>query len=430
MKLQIDSIDIRDLKFGPETKVCDHILEIDRRKLEEVILRDDRIKSVEIDIVSPGDRVRVVNIVDVIQPRCKVDREDEDFPGWLGKMRIAGNGRSRSLRGISLVLSNSHTKRPHLSFLDMFGIGAQMSKYGSMKNIILHPVPSENTGERDFESAVKLAGLTTAVYLARSSEGHSIDETEVYELDIPNLARGEKSNLPRVAYYFMVNTSQYDYQGIGDPILYGVQVTDLLPTIIHPNEILDGAVVNIHAAKGLDTYSLQNHAVIKELYKRNGNELNFVGVVIGVGTVEAIQRQRTAMMATNLISNVLGADGVILTKVHGGAGHVDLANVAEACEDLGIKTTLFIHLWHSGGSLSDDVLFSSDCLNAIVNVGQVMERVCLPQAEKILGGTTETTIYNPDFQQKAGDESIDAMETSIVGVFDHVGSAKIAVGEY
>ena len=425
MKLRIESVDIKTVKTGTKTYVSDHILFFNPKELEKVILRDERIESVELKVVNPGEHVRIVNVVDVIQPRCKVGRENEDFPGYLGKIAVAGTGTTRSLRNISVVLSNRYSKRPYSSIIDLFGIGAKMSKYGCMKHISVDPVPAGNTDEREFESAVKLAGLKTAVYLAKAADDHSTDETEVYDLDITNLAHDKKSYLPKIAYYYQLHTPQHDYQGIGDPILYGTEVTDLLPTVIHPNEILDGAVVNTHTIRAMDTYSIQNHPVIKDLYKRHGKELIFAGVVVGVASIEPIQRERMSMMAANLISNTLCAEGVILTKVHGGMPHVDLAFTADACERAGVKTVIFVNSWSSEGTFADQALFSSEFIDGVINIGNTFEKIRLPQTERILGGTIETPIFNPAFSQKAGDGSVEIEGFLLAGVYDHIGGAPI-----
>jgi sarcosine reductase len=425
MRLEIESVDISDVRLGKKTRVEKHVLQINLKELEEIILVDKRIGGVNINIVSPGDSCRIVNVVDVIQPRCKVGREGEDFPGYLGKVVPAGKGKTRSLRGIAIVLSNSISKRPYSSVMDMAGKGMELGEYRKMKVLSVHPLPSENTEERDFEMAVKLAGLKTAVYLAKAAAGQAVDETEVYEWDLPSVLSTGKSALPKVVYYYQLHTPQHDYQTIGDPILYGAPVTGLLPTIIHPNEVLDGAVINTHTLRGLDTYAIQNHAVIKELYKRHGKELIFAGVVIGVADVNPITRQRMSMMAANLIANVLGADGAILTKVHGGMPHVDLSQVAENCESLGVKTTLFIDMLQNIGSLSEAALFNADSLDAIINCGNVTERVYLPRLDKILGGTEETQVFNPAFPQKAGDPIVEIEGLLVSGVYSHVGGAKI-----
>jgi glycine reductase len=225
-------------------------------------------------------------------------------------------------------------------------------------------------------------------------------------------------------------TPQHDYQGIPDPILYGSEVKGLLPTIVHPNEILDGAVTSGHTIRELDTYTIQNHPLVRELYRRHRKDLIFAGVVIGVASLEPVQRERMAMMAASLVSNALAADGVVLTKTHGGMPHVDLALVAEACEHAGVKTTLFIQLVHGVGSTADEASFSSDALDAIVNIGQTQERIRLSQAERILGGDPATPISNPDFLRKAGDDEIEIEGFLLAGVFDVLGGSRIMAVDY
>lgn len=430
MKLEIQSIDIQDLQPGPKTYAKDRVLYVNLNELREILLKDGRIKSVDIHLVYPGDQVRIVNLLDVVQPRCKIDKVEADFPGFIGRLQLAGDGRTRSLRGVSALVSNPCTNRKYSALLDMSGLAAEMSRYGKMKHIHVAPAMSEGTEERDFEDAVKIAGLKTAVYLARGAEGHPVDETEVFELDIPNLDK--RSNLPRVAYYYQIYSPQHDHIGISDPCFYGTDVRNLTPTILHPNEVLDGGVVGAHTIRALDTYTIQNHGVIKELYKRNGKDLLFAGVVCGVANLEPVPRKRQAVMASNLVKNVLGADGVILTKIHGGLPHVDLALVAEECEKLGVKTAIFIQPLISYGTLADTLLFNAEAVNLIITVGATMERINIPlDAERFLGGTADTKIYCPDpIIQHAGDPMIDVEQFLIAGVHDHLGAANVIVKEY
>ena len=430
MRLEIQSIDIKDLRPGSKTYAKDHVLYVDIKELEQIILKDSRINSVDIHLVYPGERVRIVNLMDVVQPRCKIDKVEADFPGFIGRLQIAGSGRTRSLRGITVLVSNPCTNRKYSALLDMSGVVAEMSRYGKMKHISIAPTMADGTEERDFEDAVKIAGLKTGVYLARGVEGHPVDDVEVFDLDIPSLH--EKSNLPRVAYYYQIYSPQHDHIGISDPCFYGTDVRNLTPTILHPNEVLDGGVVGAHTIRALDTYTIQNHGVIKELYKHHGKDLIFAGVVCGVANMEPVARSRQAMMASNLVKNVLGAEGVVLTKIHGGLPHVDLALVAEECEKLGVKTAIFIQPLISYGTLADTLLFNAEAVNLIIAVGATMERIKIPvDADRFLGGTADSKIYCPDpIVQHAGDSVIDVEQFLIAGVHDHLGGANIIVKEY
>ena len=62
------------------------VLYVNLKELEEILLKDSRIKSVDINLVYPGERVRIVNLMDVVQPRCKIDKVEADFPGFHRKI--------------------------------------------------------------------------------------------------------------------------------------------------------------------------------------------------------------------------------------------------------------------------------------------------------------------------------------------------------
>jgi sarcosine reductase len=430
MRLEIESIDIHEIREHRTTHVRDHVLYVNTGEIEELILRDNRIRSVEVNTVRPGDRVRIVNIMDVVQPRCKIDQFEADFPGFVGRLQVAGRGRTRSLRGITVFVSNPETKRKYSALMDMAGLGAALSRYGKMKHISIAPNRADGTEERDFEDAVKIAGFKTAVFLAAAAQGHPVDEVEIFDLDIPS--NEGKADLPKVAYYYQLYSPQHDHNGIPDSCFYGTHVRDILPTIIHPNEALDGGVVGHHTIRSLDTYTIQNHGVIKELYRRHGKDLIFAGVVCGVANIDPVARKRKAIMAANLLKNALGAEGVIITKIHGGMPHVDVALVGEECEKLGVKTAVFTQPLISVGTLADTLLFNSEALDLIITVGATFERVKLPlEADRILGGTAETKVFLADpIDQHAGDPIIDMEEMLIAGVHDHLGGAKVTVKEY
>lgn len=430
MRLDIESIDIKDIQAGSKTYGKDGVLYINLKELEELILRDPRIKSIDINLVYPGDKVRVLNILDVIQPRCKIDKVDADFPGFIGKMQTAGSGRTRSLRGVAVLVSNPCTNRKENALLDMAGPIAEMSPYGKMRNVSIAPTIASGTEERDFENAVKNAGLKTAIYLARGAEGNPVSEVEVYDLDIPNLDR--KSNLPRVACYYQLYSPQFDYLAISDPCFYGTDVTHMMPTVIHPNEVLDGGVVGWLAIKALDTYSIQNHGVIKELYRHHGKDLIFAGVVCAVANMEPVARVRSACMAANLVKNVLGADGVILLKITGGMPHIDLAFTGEECEKLGVRTAIFTQPLTPFGTLADTILFNAESLDLIITSTATFERTKIPwKAEKFLGGNAKTRVFCPDpIDQYAGDPVIDIEEYLLPGVLDCTGNCNVIVKEY
>ncbi len=430
MKLEIEFIDVEDIQPGEKSGLTDRVLRVDTEELKSILLEDAKLKDVEINFVYPGEATRIVNLYDVVQPRCKIDRVNADFPGFVGKMQTAGHGRTRALRGITVLVSNPETERKYSAFLDMAGNTASKSRYGSMKHLHIAPHKAEGVLDRTFEDAVKIAGFKASVYLARAAEGNAVDETKVYDLDIPSLAG--RDDLPRVGYYYQLYSPQHDHVGISDSCFYGSDVRTYMPTIIHPNEVLDGGVVGHHTIRALDTYSIQNHAIINELYKRHNKDLIFCGVVCGVANMDPVVRTRKAMMASSLMKNALGADAAVLTKIHGGLPHVDLGLVGEEMEKIGIKTAVFISPLISSGTLPDMLLFNAESLDLIITVAATLERVIVEmKPERILGGTEKTKIYCPDpVAQYAADDRIDTEQFIFAGIHDHVGGRSVTCVEY
>ena len=63
-----------------------------------------------------------------------------------------------------------------------------------------------------------------------------------------------------------------------DTYVYGIDAKRILPTIIHPNETMDGAIVSGNCVSACDknsTYVHLNNPVINHL-RRHGKDINFV----------------------------------------------------------------------------------------------------------------------------------------------------------
>jgi sarcosine reductase len=80
LKLEIGRINIKDVQFGDQTFVKDGILTIDKAGLVATLKEDERIKDVEIDLAKPGEKVRLIPVKDVIEPRVKVEGTGAGFP--------------------------------------------------------------------------------------------------------------------------------------------------------------------------------------------------------------------------------------------------------------------------------------------------------------------------------------------------------------
>ncbi len=425
MKLQLDCIDIKDIRFGARTCVKDGVLHINKEEAEQYIREDRRIASCTLDIAYPGTGTRIVNVVDIAEPRCKVTPEGADFPGWIGKIQTAGSGVTRALKGMTVVMTNPDNLRQYLAFLDMGGTMHRLSRISVMPAVVVTPKPAPELNDRDYEYSLQRALFRLCVYLARAGEGHPVSETKIYDHEFADLPK--KSHLPRVAYHYQMYVPQYDYKGIPEPIYYSSNVKNMLPTIIHPNEVLDGGVVGYIPNKALNTWSLQNHGLINSLYERHGKDLIFCGVIAGCAHNNPLERERRANLLARLAKDVLQADGIVMTKVHGGMAHMDLASNGEACERLGIKTVVQVAGVVSTGTKADSALFKSELLDAIWYMGATISRVKLEfDVDRVLGGTMDSVIFSPynDLLQ-AKDKVLWGEEFSCSGIHDHSGGSRI-----
>ena len=68
--------------------------------------------------------------------------------------------------------------------------------------------------------------------------------------------------LPKITYIFQVLSLQYEPIP-GDPTFFGAQAGGIAPTILHPNQILDGAITSALPGLNMQTYRIQNHPIIR-----------------------------------------------------------------------------------------------------------------------------------------------------------------------
>ena len=396
MRLELDILNINDVQFAEKTIIRDRVLYIHRQGLQELLQQDKRLSKVDIELAHPGESCRILQIADVVEPRAKTKGSGEDFPGALGKQGTVGEGNTCVLRGVAVVINNQsemhdmpEAEDPMGDIIDMSGPGAELSLYAKTHNVVVLPYPADGASPDDYKIALKIAGLKTAVYLAQAGRELEPDEIEVYDLPpLTELTQGMK-DLPKAAYIFQVYCTSYPAM-VGEPILYGDNIRQLLPIVIHPNEVFDGAIVNPYHGRGTETYVIQNHPVIKDLYRRHGKELCFVGVVLTVSRYTEPERERSVAMASNLAKSLFGADGVILTKSSSGAPDIDAAQTAQRCEEMGVKAVLIMFDGTSPTDLAcgmeSATVFNLPGAKAIVNTGNFFwQLVSLPAVGRTIG---------------------------------------------
>jgi glycine reductase len=385
VRLELRWSRIEALVAASATRLSETRLQVDLDALRTLLAADARLARIQLDLVHPGERCRIGRVFDVVAPRAKLDG-GEDFPGVLGSVAKAGNGITLALDGVAVVVTDQQADpiAGSLAVIDMAGPNAALSAFGRTHNVVICGWPAQGSGRSESLAAMRLAGLKTAVYLAQAARDAAPDRTEVFELPPSPRVPAELAHLPRVAYVFQIHSHQRP-TGVDEGILYGDPVRRMLPTIIHPNEVLDGAVLRGFMGRAMTTWATQNHPMIRSLYAQHGRTLWFAGVVVTVAQATEPERVRSAFLAAEIVAHTLGADGAVLTKIGGGAPHVDMAQAAAQCEALGVKTTLVVEDMSTDGAAEGMLLFNFPGMDALVNVGSAQAPLVLPAMDRVVG---------------------------------------------
>jgi glycine reductase len=220
----------------------------------------------------------------------------------------------------------------------MGGNGAQYSPFSRTQNIVLCFAPDSGMEIAEADRCIRLAGLNASAYLAQACLEKAPDDIETFELNPVLIGASPTRELPRIAYICLLQSQGF----LRETFVYAKSAGQLPPGLIHPNEILDGAIVSgnfVIPSNRNPTYFHLNNPVIHELYQRHHHELLFGGVVI-CNEHSELEAKEKAVQDTVEIVKRLDADGVVITKEGGGNADTDLMLVCQKCETEGIRTVV------------------------------------------------------------------------------------------
>lgn len=383
MNWELESFSVRDVQWGERTALRDGILSVDRRGLAEHLLTDPILKDVSIAIARPGDSTRIIHILDTVEPRIKVSG-GLDFPGILGPPELSGSGRTRRLNGVAVLSTGNipgaaDSQGLKEAIVDMTGPGARYSPFGRTSNLVLQLTLQHGATAEEALASSRKAALKAAVFLARVTQGLTPDSVDTLEL------RSVDPALPRVAYVMPVMSEG----AIHTTFLYGRSV-QALPALVHPNEILDGALVSADywiACHRSPTYLYQNEPVIRLLCGRHGRELNFVGVLLCRCLITSQDEKIRQATQTAKVAQMLGIQGAVITMSNGGHAYIDQMLLCQKLERAGIVTVLGVDEYSDADGTDFPLVAHLPEANAIVSMGNQEEMIEWPSVCRVLGGT-------------------------------------------
>ncbi|SFE47678.1 glycine/sarcosine/betaine reductase component B subunit [Peptostreptococcus sp. D1] len=382
MRLEIGKIFIKDIQFADVTKIENGVLFVNKEEMIKEIWDDEHIASVDLDIARPGESVRITPVKDVIEPRVKVEGNGGIFPGVLSKVDTVGEGRTHVLKGMSVVTTGKIVGFQE-GIIDMTGLGAEYTPFSKTVNLVLIAEPKEGVKQHDHEKSVRFLGFKAARYLGELARNLEADEVSVYETK-PLLEQiAEYPELPKVGYVYMLQT-----QGLlHDTYVYGVDAKQIVPTLLYPTEIMDGAIVSGNCVSACDknpTYVHLNNGVIEELYAQHGKEINFLGVIITNENVYLADKERSSNW-TSKLCKYLGLDAVIVSQEGFGNPDTDLIMNCKKIETAGVKTVIVTDEYAGRDGASQSLADADAKADAVVTGGNANQYVVLPKLDKVIG---------------------------------------------
>src|SRR5262245_23746913 len=387
MRLEMAEFPVRQLRLGGAYRYRDGLLEIDGEDLVRRVLQNTRIESARLEVVTPGEPVRVTGIRDVVEPRVKIGGSAQVFPGVLGPVRAVGDGLTHRLSGMAVLATGAYegtvragTGVQRSAILDMWGRGAEASRFSALTHLVLIMKIKEGLGELEAHSAIQIAEFEVARKVAETTQGHTPVNQSVYDLS------GGAQHPRVVLIQGCITQAQQPHSGLG---YYGLPIRESLPTAIHPNELLDGALTP-NTTRGIGYYPTswdwQNHPLAMGLYRDHAaGKLGFAGLILERISYETHQAKEVVAHNAAQLARSLGAEAALITWTGSGNAFVEVMLTVRACERLGIKTVLVTYEYGGKDGVDSPLLFYAAEANAVVSTGSRDRWIDLEEPERIVG---------------------------------------------
>lgn len=419
--LELADYPVREVRMGRSLNYRAGVLEVDETALAAIARQDDRIRSAAFAVVVPGEKARITGIRDIVEPRVKMDGPGQVFPGILGPARPVGAGRTHRLSGMALVTAAAYegtvrtgTTAQRSAILDMWGPGAEASHFSSLVNLVLTLELAPRLSPYEAHQAIQQTELRVARRLAETTRSLEPESTEIHDPDsiVPGLRRTvliigcltEAAHRPANVSY------------------YGVPILESLSTVIHPNEMADGAVTG-SAIRTVSyqpvTWDWQNHPLALGLSREQGRSLNFAGVILERIGFENFKEKEAAAHNASQVAHALGADAALITWIGSGNAFVEVMLTIRDCQRKGIETVLVTYEYGGKNGIDSPLLFYDQAADAAVSTGSRDWTVQLPPAERVVGAYEKLQVLNyPGAPFTAAREALnlDARDVLVGGV--------------
>ncbi len=351
-----------------------------------------------VEVVRPGDRVRISNVCDAVVPDVRADDPSRTFPGPVGTAddHLGAEPVIHRLGGVCVLTSCDWEGAGYVgpdelpaSIVDMAGPGRDRSPFGDTTNVVLRCVPAPGVPVGEADAAMRRAGATLARDLASATLGHTPDDRT-----LPVAFPDADPSLPAVCAIVQVASEG----PLVDTFLDGAHLRDLRPRAIDPAWLYAGRITNgAYDWPGVRnvTAAYQEAAVIGALAAVHGTSLRFAGLILAPGYLDTASAKRASAEASAALAAAMGASGAVCTTFSSGNSHTDTMLTVRALERRGVATVAMV--CETNGGLTDHV-DEADCLISTGNEDELVDpwipdRVIGGEAGARIGLATPTVNY-------------------------------------
>ena len=393
MKLTRRYYPVNDLIEGETCGYKDGVLTVNYNELLEVAKPYTKaIKKIWFEVCRPGENARIIHVLDTIQCMYKKERPENwgggEYPGVINYPYTVGEGVTHLLEGLSLMQcgalpwdesASSGLLYSRDAIIQNTGFYSHYTPFSQTINLIMNYEVEENKSSEEYDTDIRNSSVAVAAYLAELTSGTEPGREEVFD-------NTPVDGLPNVAFVW-----QCQNQGVyANTLLYGQPIYDIVPTLLEPNEMLDGCVVGGNIAWPafkVPTYVHVNHPILMELYKRHGVDLNFSGVILCRSHNPSNWHKDRCSQLCAKIASQLGCEGIVMAWEGGGNAAIDGMLTIQNGERRGIKGVLTTFEFGGKDGTEGQLLVDSvPDADAIVSAGSWERDVRLEAVGKVYGG--------------------------------------------
>lgn len=391
MELTRQYFNVKDVVWGNETSFANSILTVCKLDLKDQVKSLFKaVEDIDFEIVKPGENARIIHLLDTLQPMYKVSGNGMQYSGYFGSPVTVGDGVTNLLSGFTVMESaalpwdessaSSGLLYPRDAIMDMQGPIAGFTPFNETINLVIIYKLAEDKSSIEYDNDIRLIAIKISTYLASLTKDMTPDSSKNFSIDDVD------PNLPNVVLVW-----QCQNQGpYANTMLYGLSIDNLVPTLLHPNEMLDGCVVSgnyVWPAFKVPTYLHVNHPIVMELYKNHGKTLNFRGVIFCRSHNPSNWHKERCANFNVKLAKYLDANGLVMAWEGGGNAAVDGMLTIQCAEKNNIKAST-ITFEFGGVDGTEGILLVDDVpeADAVISGGSIEKHYCLPDVQRVVGG--------------------------------------------